>query len=106
MVTTIVTEPEISIYRALSKIDVVFEFKSSIMGEAVFDFYVPEYGIAISVINSYSGNKAQDALQQIGMESQYGIKLIYITEEMALRNASFYTKEALAGRDHSDYGVW
>lgn len=107
------TEPELAVYRTLIKLGYEgrFEFQSSMMGGrlerggAVLDFYIPERGLAISVLGEYwhYGNPervAQDKLQRIMLEGQ-GIKVVYIDAEDVLRNPTYYVREALEGRDHS-----
>jgi len=107
------TEPEKKVYDALVKLgyDGEFEFQSSQYGGRqqrgglVFDFYLPELRIAINVQGVYwhyeiKGGGARDRIQQVLAESN-GIRVIYIDEDDANRNATYYVKMALMGIDKS-----
>jgi|26BtaG_2_1085354.scaffolds.fasta_scaffold00283_19 very-short-patch-repair endonuclease len=107
------TLPEVKVHQALTKLGISFEFQSTKMGGtqvkggAVVDFYIPSLRLVISVIGTYwhsdPDRRVQDSLQRTMLASQ-GITTIYITEEMALRNALYYVQEALRGVDHSGFG--
>jgi hypothetical protein len=113
----VATKPEWAIYWALERLgkvpDVDFSFQSSRaggrleFGGAVLDFllYDPPY-LGINVQGIYwhyqfgGERRAHDAMVRMMIES-YGVHLIYIDEDDAYRNPIYYTREALAGRDHS-----
>ncbi len=105
------TQPELAVYHALNKLKVSFEFQSKMMGGRdvkgglVADFYIPEHSLVIAIQGEYwhygrADAVVRDRLQRIALEGQ-GIRVVYIDASDALRNATFYVKEALAGRDHS-----
>lgn len=109
------SKPEWLIYNALTQLGYRegrdFTYQASIAGGrmvyggAILDFVIPAFNIAINVQSihwHYADPTARrrDALTQAMVEGM-GLKLIYIDEEDVLRNALWYTREALAGRDHS-----
>ncbi len=105
------TRPEYAIYQALVRLKVDFEYQSSKLGGrldrggAVLDFYIGSLNIGISVMSEFwhYGRPeaiANDRMQRLALEAM-GLQMIYIDEADALRSPFFYTKEALAGRDHS-----
>lgn len=107
------TKPELAVYRALIKLGEPFEFQSAMMGGrevrggAVADFLLNQYSLIISVIGWYwhtnrPETAARDSLQRIALASQ-GYTVIYIDEDHALQNATFYCQEAIRGVDHSRY---
>lgn len=107
--------PEWKIFYALVQLgykpDVDFTYQSAWMGGrmakggVVLDFYLPDYSLAINVQGIYWHYKDTtmmvNAQIQRAQVEQLGITLIFIDEEHALANPTFYVKEALAGRDHS-----
>ncbi len=102
METLLATQPELAVYRALSRLGIEFQFRSKMMGGEAPDFYVPDLSLAISVQGEYcmSDTNAKNMLQRTALEGQ-GLRVIYIDAEDALRAPNFYVEEALAGRDHS-----
>jgi len=107
------TLPEQKIFNALITLgyEGKFEFQSGQFGGRtqrgglVFDFYIPELRISINCQGIYwhytrEGGGARDKIQRLQAESN-GIRLIYIDEDDANRNAVWYVKEALRGIDHS-----
>jgi len=109
--TQVGSKPEVKVYNALVKLGISFDFQSAQLGGRqelggmVLDFYIPDLYLGINVQSEYYhyGNPeriAIDKTQKAILETM-GIKVIYIDEEDALRNAVYYVKEALAGRDHS-----
>lgn len=105
------TTPEILVYNELArrKIDFIpqsYQFGGrTALGGAVVDALIPSLGLAINVQSSYYHYQnpirlQQDRMLQLEMEAQ-GITVIYIDEEDARRNVSWYVSEALAGRDWS-----
>ena len=110
--------PEWHIYWALTRLGYKegedFTYQAPVFGGrmeyggAVLDFVLPDFGIAINVQSlyyHYQGGKEKiaDAMVRAAVES-WGTRLIFIDEEDALRAPIYYTKEALAGRDHSRMG--
>ena len=76
-------------------------------GGVVLDFHFPFLDLAINVQSSYyhytsSQLRAGDALRKAQLEG-YGIKVVYIDEDDALRNANYYVKDALKGISHSKF---
>lgn len=74
-------------------------------GGAVLDFYFPNLNLAINVQSTYyhyarPEARIADALQRAQLESM-GIRVIYLYEEDVLRDAYFYTKDALRGVQHA-----
>lgn len=74
-------------------------------GGAVLDFLLPARNLGINVQSIYFHyrtveSRGHDMMIRAMMEGM-GITVIYIDEEDALRDPLFYTKEALAERDHS-----
>ncbi len=105
------TKPELAVMNALIKLKIDFEFQSSFFGGrlqrggAVADFVIPSLSLVINVQSSYwhYGNPermAEDRMQQVAYETQ-GYRVIYIDEEDALKNATYFVSEALRGIDHS-----
>lgn len=107
------TLPEYLVFMALIKLGYEgrFIFQSSQMGGretkggTVADFEIPELSLMIFVQGEYwhysqPGRVAQDKIIASQLEAQ-GYVVIFIDEEDALANATYYTKEALAFRDHS-----
>jgi hypothetical protein len=105
------TEPEYYVYQALTRLGVDFDYQSSKMGGrqerggAILDFFIPGLNLAINVASLYwhytrPAQLQNDMIQREMLESQ-GIRVIYIDEDDARRNAKWYVEEALAGRDHS-----
>jgi len=92
------SQPEMAVYHALVKLigEESFTFQLS-------DFHIPRLSLVISVIGIYYGNPdtlAIDTSQRLALEGQ-GIRTIYIDEDAALRNANYYTAEALEYRSHN-----
>ena len=109
--TQLASTPEKAVYGALKKIGIDFIFQSSQLGGrntrggAIVDFLIPSLSLAINIQSFFwhYGNPdriAQDRMQQLALEGQ-GITVIYIDEEDALRNVTYYVEEALQFRDHS-----
>ena len=109
------TNPEHAIYRALEQLGYKegedFIFQSSQLGGRmsrgglVLDFFLPGLNLGINVQGIYwhyqrSGQLAIDRIQRAALES-YGITIVYIDEDDALKNARYYVEEALRGVDHS-----
>ena len=107
--------PEFYIFWALQRVglhpDIDFTYQSYEMGGrmqaggAVVDFIIPEYSLAINVQSiryhyATSQQKTHDRFLRAMLEG-YGIRVIYIDEEDALKDPIFYVKEALVFRDHS-----
>ena len=103
--------PEYLVYEAIKKLGytdgVDFTYQSPQMGGrqekggAVLDFYFPLLNLAINVQSIYyhyrtGEQRFADALRQAQLEGM-GIRVSYIQEEEALRNAYYYTKRALGG---------
>ncbi len=107
-----ITRPELAVYNALTKLGIEFEFQSKMLGGRevkgglIADFYLPSHSLVISVVGLYwhlqSDTKARDILQRIALESE-GIRTIYIDEDDANKNATWYVQEAMRGVDHSSY---
>lgn len=106
------TLPEKAVYKALQSLREPFEFQSPLLGgyrekgSTIADFLLRQYSLIISVIGFYwhnqPGTKARDKMQRIALSSQ-GLHVIYIDEQAALANATYYCKEAIRGFDHSRY---
>ncbi len=113
----IATEPEWAIYWALLRLGykpgVDFDFQSSQLGGRlerggmVLDFIITEpLGLAINVEGEYwhyghgSDKRAKDRAQRIQAAS-LGLFVVYVDERDARANPIYYTREALAGIDHS-----
>jgi len=107
--------PEWNVYHALIRLglkaNVDFTYQSPMMGGrlakggAVMDFYFPSLNLAINIQSRYyhyatTLMRTADALQRAQLES-LGIRVVFILEEDALRDPTFYTREALRGVDHS-----
>lgn len=101
------SKPEYLIYWALNGLGMVgkFEYQVSTMGGrlskggAVLDFYIAHLNLAINITSIYyhsrtAPQRMADALQRAQLESM-GITVIFITEEQALRDPVYYTREAL-----------
>ena len=110
----VASKPEKAIYNALKRLGITFEFQSSLLGGrqwlggVVADFYLPENNLIISCLGLYwhytqPDRITKDKIQGIALETR-GIKVIFIDEDDALRNALFYVSEALRGIDHSRLG--
>ena len=109
--------PEWAVYQALIRLgykpDEDFIYQSPQAGGrmeyggAILDFLLPDLSLAINVQSQYyhSGytNRVHDMYVRAMIES-WGIRVIYIDEDDALRDATYYVKEAIAGRDHSSTG--
>jgi len=104
--------PEWLVYDALLKMGMKdqFTFQSSRMGGrqskggVVLDFFFPDLRLAINVQSTYfhyrtAQQRMNDSLQRAQLEGM-GIRVIYIQEEQALANASYYVKDALMGIEH------
>jgi len=107
--------PEWAIYHALITLGkregIDFIYQSSQMGGrlekggAVIDFlFLDPPNLAINVQSTYyhyrtATQRTRGALQKAQIES-YGIRLIYIQEENALREPRWFVMEALSGREH------
>ena len=106
------TSPEKAVYNALKKLGENFTFQSQMLGphgekgSTIADFVLPQLKLIISVIGFYWHNrietKIRDNLQRIALETQ-GWKVIYIDEDNALENATFYVRAAIRGVDFSRY---
>lgn len=110
------TRPEWAVYWALNQLGyeegVDFEFTKmvgSISGVSPWsqiDFVLPFYGIGIEVQGEFwhnsqgSSKQEQDIYRAANARSQ-GLYLIFIDENDAQADPIYYTKEALAGIDHS-----
>jgi hypothetical protein len=109
------SKPELAVYLALQQLGLMegrdFNYQSSVMGGrleyggAVLDFVLPGYSLAINVQSvhyHYADPVARqrDAIQRASIEAT-GLRIIYIDEADALRNAVYYVQEALRGVDHS-----
>ncbi len=105
------TIPEYLVFVALTKLGIEFEYQSSKMGGrmekggSVLDFYIPDQNLGINIASMYwhyqrPEGLINDQLQREALEAQ-GIRVVYIYEDAALRNARWYCEEALEGRDHS-----
>ena len=107
------TLPEQMVARELDRLGVDYQTQNPMFGGRdqpgglVADFYIPYYGLIISVIGTYwhqtPGRRAQDSLQRTVLAGQ-GITTIYITDEMILRNARYYVEAALRLEDYSGWG--
>lgn len=106
------SKPEYAIFWALLKLGMKgrFTYQSPVMGGrlakggAVLDFYIPELNLAINVQSVYyhyrtTPMRVAGELQRAQLES-LGIKVIFISEEAALREPVWYVQEAIAGRQH------
>ena len=106
--------PEYLVYKALQKLGLRegddFTYQSAQMGGrlerggAVLDFYFPQLNLAINVQSVWyhyrtSEQVMADAMRRAQLEGM-GIRVIYIMEADALRNATYYCKEALRGIQH------
>lgn len=111
MTTLKASQPELAVYGALKKTGLDFQFQSrffggtQVRGGLVADFYLPSLSLVINVQSFYwhYGNPqriAQDRIQQIALEGQ-GIRVIYIDEQDALKDATRFVQDALRGIDHS-----
>lgn len=114
--TWVGSRPEWAIYHALlslgKKEGVDFTYQSSQLGGrmekggAVIDFLFydpPNLGVNIqSTYYHYRevSQRVKGAMQRAQLEA-YGIKMIYIDEEDALKAPRYFVMEAMAGRDHS-----
>lgn len=111
-----ITAPEWAVYKALVKLIGEDNFipESQMLGNPRergsirSDFYIPSLRLVIAVQGIYYhygdlANKGREQMQRIALESS-GIKVVYIDEPDAMRNARFYVREALEGRDHSRMG--
>ncbi len=107
------TAPELAVYGALVKLREPFTFQSQLLGQygekgsTIADFLLTRHSIIISVIGWYwhtarPETATKDQLQRQALTSQ-GYRVIYIDEEDALKDATFYTTEAIRGIDHSRY---
>ncbi len=106
------TSPEKAVYNALKKLGENFTFQSQMLGphgekgSTIADFVLPQYRLILSVIGFYWHSnletKTRDNLQRLALETQ-GWRVIYIDEDNALENATFYVTEAIRGIDHSRY---
>jgi len=105
------SKPEWAIYWTLQRLKINFTYQSSQMGGrsekggAVVDFVIEDLNLAINVQSSYyhyqtTEQRTRGAMQKAQLEG-YGMKVIYIDEEDALRAPEFYIKEAMRGIDHS-----
>lgn len=76
-------------------------------GGAVLDFVFPGFGVAVNVNGIFyhleQGGSRQQALDlaQGDALARFGLALIYIDDDAALRDPYYYLDEALVGRDHS-----
>ncbi len=109
------SKPELAVYIALTQLGYRegrdFTYQSPIAGGrmeyggAVLDFVIPAVNVAINVQSIYYhlGDPyahKHDEMIRVLVEGM-GLKLIYIDEEDALKNAGFFVKEAIRGIDHS-----
>ncbi len=77
-------------------------------GGAVVDFFVPDLMVAIGVQSKFYhsqvvAQRMQDEMIRMSLEGD-GVRLVYIDETDAINDPVYYTKEALAGVDHSKGG--
>ncbi len=107
----VMTLPEQAVSQALTRLGIAFESQKPFMGGrqlaggTVIDFFLPELNIAIFVNGLYwhyhdPADIAKDKLIATALESQ-GVKVVFIDEDHAMTNATFYVSEALVGMDHS-----
>ncbi len=112
------SKPELSVYNALltlgfqPNMDFIYQSPQAggrmEFGGAVLDFFFPSLGLAINVQSTYYHYVTQaamirDELAQAMMEG-WGVRVMFINENDALRDPVYYVKEALVGRDYSKYG--
>ncbi len=106
------TEAEWAVNWALTKLKVLFYFQFPVsggrtqFGGSVADFYLPEYHTALYVMGVYwhyeRGVESlnADKLTKMILEG-YGYSVIWIDEDDALKNPTYYVQEAMRGKDHS-----
>ena len=109
------SKPEFYVYQALIKLGykegLDFTYQSALAGGrleyggAILDFVVPSLRLGINVQSVYyhyadPEARRRDAMVRV-MAAGQGLRLVYIDEDDILRDPLFYTKEALAFRDHS-----
>ena len=103
--------PEYLVYKALLKLGMRdgedFIYQAPQMGGrlerggAVLDFYFPALHLAINVQSVWfhyrnTEQRTADAMRRAQLESQ-GIRVVYIQEAEALRNAIYYVQRAISG---------
>ena len=104
------TLPEYLVSKELDKLSIGYQFQQSFMGGrttaggVIADFYLPSYSIVLSVLGTYWHStpevRTKDMVQKLAMASD-GLTTIFIKEEDAMRNASYYVTEALRGISHA-----
>jgi len=109
------SKPEFAIFWALNQLGYIegvdFTYQQAIAGGrmdyggAILDFVFHLLSIAINVQSiryhyERMETRQHDEIIRVMVEG-FGLKLIYIDEEDALRNPIYYAQEALAGRDWS-----
>ena len=104
------TAPEKAVYGALKQLQIPFEFQSSFFGGriqrggVIADFYIRTLSLIISVLGTYwhydRGRLGKDLVQRTALEGE-GVRVIFIDEEAAISNATYYVQQALMGLDHS-----
>ena len=114
------SEPEIAVFNALLRLgkrpDVDFSFQSKQFGGRIdkggrvldFEIYEPRMGINVHRIYfHYEKGSAiiQSDIQTRAFLASMGLTLIFIDEDDALKDAGFYVREALQGKDHSRLGA-
>ena len=110
------SNPEWLVYHALIRLGMKdqFTYQSAKMGGrlskggAVIDFEIPDRNMALNVTSRYyhyatSPLRMADELQRAALEGR-GITVIYLDEVDLERDAMYYVREALSGRDHSKFG--
>lgn len=70
------------------------------------DFLVPPYQVGIEVQGTFwhyglGSERQQRDILRIAYFAERGLRIVFIDEDDALRDPIYYTREALAGNDHS-----
>lgn len=114
------SEPEMAVFNALLRLGkrpgVDFSFQSKQFGGRIdkggrvldFEIYEPKMGINVQgVYFHYEKGSAiiQSDIQTRAFLASMGLTLIFIDEDDALKDAGFYVREALQGKDHSRLGA-
>lgn len=105
------TLPEWACYWALNTLGLrernEFEYQSFFDAGIIFDFFIFDLQLAIEIQGLFwhyefgGGFQTQYDQERKVRAEAVGITLIYIDEDNILESPIYYTKEALAGRDHS-----
>ncbi len=104
--TTIAVDPGLAVYQALVRLgykpDVDFQFQGTVAGELTnFNVFLPR--VAINIQNMYANSpqeEAKDLIQNTTLRAS-GWMVIYIDEDDASSNASYFVREAIQGISHS-----